>query len=110
MNAFTIRVIVAAVLGLILVHQARHAAPRSYRRRSFALAALGIMLFMVVNALIALGMTLNAVLITLIVLGMLLLAASLVLIFLAWRRGEMREQVERVRQSIAEERARREDQ
>lgn len=110
MNAFTIRVIVAVVLGLILVYQARHAAPGSYRRRSFALAVPGIALFMVVNALIAFGMTLNAVLMTLIGLGMLLLAASLVLIFLAWQRGEMREQVERMRQSIAEERARRKDQ
>ncbi len=109
MNVFTIRVIVAVVPCLILVHQARRAAPGSYRRRSFALAASGIILFMVVNALIALGMTLNAVFLTLIVLGMLLLAASLVLIFLAWRRGEMREQIERVWQSIAEERSRRED-
>lgn len=109
MNAFTIRVIVAVVLGLILVYQARHAAPGSYRRRSFALATLGITLFMVVNVLIALGMHFNTALITLIVLGMVLLGASLVLIFLAWQRGEMREQIERVRQAITEERARREE-
>lgn len=107
MNTFTIRVIAAIVIMALLIYQTSRAAPGSHRRRAFALAASSIGVFLVMNGVIAFGIDPGVARIPLIIVALLLLGGSLVFLVLAWRRGEMHEQVERMQQAIAEERERR---
>lgn len=110
MDVFIIRTIAAIVILAILVQQARQAAAGSKRRRAFALAAASIGVFLVINGLLALGVSLGPLMTPLITVALVLLAASLLFLFQAWRGGEMNQQVERMRQALAEERTRRESQ
>ena len=109
MDVFTIRVIVAVLILALLIYQARHAVPGSHRRRAFMLASGGIGLFLVINAMIMIGVNPGLLAGPIITVAIILLAASLVFLVLAWRKGELHEQIQRMNQAIDEERARREE-
>lgn len=107
-NGFTIRAILAGIIVLIMLVQARQARAGSHRRRAFALAASGLSVFLLIHILMALGQAVEPLLTILIALAMVLLLSSLVFLALGWRRGEMREKIEQMRQAFATERTRRE--
>lgn len=109
MDVFTIRVIVALVILAVLIYQIRHATPGTHRRRAFMLASGGIGLFLVINGMIMLGINPGVLAGPITTAAIVLLAASLLFLVLAWRQGELREQIQRMNQAIDQERARREE-
>ncbi len=108
MDSFAIRTILAGIILIILVQQARHATAGSHRQRAFVLAAGGLSVFLLIHLSLALGITVGPLITPLVTLAIVLLIASLVFLVLAWQRGEMQEQVERMRQALVTERTRRE--
>ncbi len=108
MDSFTIRAILAGIILIILVQQARHATAGSHRRRAFVLAAGGLSVFLLIHLSLAMGIAVGPLITPLVAPAIGLLAAGLLFLVLAWRRGEMREQVERMREALVTERTRRE--
>ncbi len=109
MDVFTIRVIAAAIILALLIYQARQASPGSHRRRAFMLASAGLGCFLVINGMIVFGVNPGLLSGPMVTLGIVLLAASIVFLVLAWRKGELREQIQRMNRAINEERTRREE-
>lgn len=108
MEAFPIRIVIAALFTALLIYQTRRATPGSHRQRAFALAAIAIGLFLLVNTLIVFGITRASVTLPLTLVALLFLGGSLIFLGLAWRKGEMGEQVKQMQQEITKERERRE--
>jgi hypothetical protein len=103
-----IRVFFALLATALLVREARRAAPRSRRRLAFALGACGFGLLAAGNLFAALGVGGPAPLVGAVSLGIALLLGSLLALFLAYRAGEMNEQLWRAGDYVAAERAKRE--
>ncbi len=102
-----IRTVILVVLTILFVQQARQAGAGTIRQRAFTLAAMGVAVFALLNLLVLLNINVGPLLIPGSLLAVILLAISAVLLVLAWRRGEMREQIEQVRTLLDEERRRR---
>lgn len=98
------RLLLAVVATFLMARQARSAAPGSRRRLAFNLGAAGFGLFAVGNLLPLLGFFSSSTLALSVGLGSALLLASLVTLFLAYRAGEMRDQLRRASDIVAEER------
>jgi small-conductance mechanosensitive channel len=108
MSPLIIRTIIALILLVVMVYQAIHAPKGSYRRHAFSTAAIALAVLATSNVATAPGgLSLTWIVASLWVVA-LLFFASLVLLGLAWRSGEMSEQVERMREAFANERTRRE--
>jgi hypothetical protein len=103
-----IRVFFALLATALLIREARRAAPSSRRRLAFALGACGFGLLAAGNLFAALGVGGPAPLVGAASLGIALLLGSLLALFLAYRAGEMDEQLRRAGDYVAEERAKRE--
>jgi hypothetical protein len=101
-----IRTIILVLMVIVFARYARRAAAGSAKRRSFGLAAGGVALLALLNALQTQGMNIEPLLLPVMTLAVLLLAVSAAFLVQAWRNGEMREQIQQVRQVIDEERER----
>jgi uncharacterized membrane protein len=107
MNDALFRFFIALLVAALLLRQAQRAKPRSRRRGAFLLAMGAFGLFGLLNLLEIVGFFSNLLTPILMVVAFALLVASLVMLILAWRSGEMTEQLDRVRQAVADERQRR---
>jgi hypothetical protein len=97
----------ALLATALLVREARRAAPGSRRRLAFSLGAGGFGLLAAGNLLAALSLGGQGLIVGASSLGIALLLGSLVTLFLAYRAGEMSEQVRRASDYVAAERAKR---
>jgi len=100
------RLVITVLATLLLARQATQAAQRSWRRRAFSFGAVGFGLLAFGNLLALLGFV--APLMLLVSLGVALLLVSLASLFLAYRAGELRDQLRRAGDMVAQEREARE--
>jgi hypothetical protein len=107
MSQELLRLIMALLATALIVREARRAAPGSRRRLAFSLGAAGFGLLAVGNLLALLSLGGQALIVGASSLGIALLLGSLVTLFLAYRAGEMSEQVRRAGDYVAAERAKR---
>ncbi len=110
MSQELLRLIMALLATALLVREARRAAPGSRRRLAFALGAGGFGLLAAGNLFAALSLGGQGLIVGASSLGIALLLGSLVTLFLAYRAGEMSEQVRRAGDYVAAERAKRDRQ
>jgi hypothetical protein len=108
MNQELVRLLFALLATALLIREARRAAPGSRRRLAFTLGAGGFGLLAAGNLFAWLGLGGPALLVGAVSLGIALLLGSLLALFLAYRAGEMNEQLRRAGDYVAEERAKRE--
>lgn len=101
-----IRTVILIIITVLFVQQARQAGTGTLRQRAFTVAAMGIAIFALMNVLVLLNINAAPLLIPGSMLAVLLLAISVVLLVLAWRRGEMRTQIDQIRTMFDEERRR----
>jgi hypothetical protein len=107
MNQELVRLLFALLATALLIREARRAAPGSRRRLAFTLGASGFGLLAAGNLFASLGLGGPALLVGAVSLGIALLLGSLLALFLAYRAGEMNEQLRRAGDYVAEERAKR---
>ncbi len=104
-----IRLIISLTIVIFLSAQAWRSPVRTFRRAAFTTAALafGVLVIFTVQTIISneTGPW------TIAVQGLffILMLASLIMLGLSWRRGEMQEKMEQIRQAVEEERKRREE-
>lgn len=103
-----IPIIILAVFVVLFVRQTRQAAAGSNKRRAYTFATVVAGLFLLLNVMTLLGLNMQSILLPMQLLGVVLLAISVFFLVRAWRSGEMREQVDKMREIIQEERERRE--
>jgi hypothetical protein len=108
MSQELLRLIMALLATALLIREARRAVPSSRRRLAFYLGAGGFGLLAAGNLLTTLALGGQALIVGVTSLGIALLLGSLVTLFLAYRAGEMSEQVRRASDYVAAERAKRE--
>ena len=102
-----LRLIVALLATALVAREIRRAAPGTRRRLAFTLGTGGFGLLALGNLFALLGLGGPTLLVVATSLGVALLLGSLVCLFLAYRAGEMSEQLRRVDDYVAEERAKR---
>lgn len=100
------RLVIAVLATLLLARHAAQATQNSWRRRAFSCGAVGFGLLALGNLLAILGVV--GPLMLLVSLGVALLLVSLASLFLAYRAGEMRDQLRKASDMVAKERAERE--
>lgn len=98
------RLFIAVVATILVARQALRATPGSRRRLAFTLGAAGFGLLAAGNGFPLLGIANPTLLTLLVAVGVALLLGSLVSLFLAFRAGEMADQVRRAEGMIARER------
>jgi hypothetical protein len=103
-----LRLLMALLATALLTREAGRAAHGSRRRLAFSLGAGGFGLLAAGNLLTTLALGGQALIVGATSLGIALLLGSLVTLFLAYRAGEMSEQVRRASDYVAAERAKRE--
>jgi signal transduction histidine kinase len=108
-NQLVFRLIVSLIIVLVLSSQAWRSPPRSYRRAAFTTAASAFGLLFIFTLQVVISNETAPWAIAVLWLVFLLMLASLILLGVSWRKGEMREKMEQVRQAVAEERKRREE-
>lgn len=107
MSPDLVRALLVILLALLLSGQAMRAL--GLRRRAFFFASGGMAAIGLSNA--AGALALSPLLVSALAgIGVALLAVGLFLLIRSWRSGELRQEVERYRESAAEERRRKEDQ
>jgi small-conductance mechanosensitive channel len=92
MNEYLIRMLIALLLAVFLLAQARAVRGQPHRRRAFALAAAALLAFAAFNGTLATGMALGRLPLLLAALGALLLIGAVVSLAVSLRRGEIRQQ------------------
>jgi uncharacterized membrane protein len=103
-----IRTLVSLVIAAVMVYQLRSTPSQSYKRRAFGTAAAAFGLLGIFNIKVTLDPTTGPWTLAILFVIFVLLLVSVLLLVVAWRKGEMKPQIERARQAIEEERARRE--
>lgn len=107
----SIRAIVSIIIVAVLTYQALRTPARTYKQYAFIVAAVGFGLLALFNGQIALqGQTAWWSTVVMQLVSVVLIFTSLVLLMKSWHTGELREQFDRARQAVEEERTRRKKQ
>lgn len=108
MTGSIISIFITFLFTVVMVQQARRASPSSHRRRAFLTAAGVFSVFTLLNILKIVGIEMTATLsVAILLIVCLLMLQSLVFLYLAWKGGELQEQIEQAQRTITQERKRR---
>lgn len=106
MGGSIVRVLIALLLAVFLLFQARAAAEQPHRRRAFQLAAAALLAFAAYNAVLAAGGTAGPLPIGLAIAGTALFVGAIASLVLSWSAGELRRERERIAAAAREYRER----
>ncbi len=107
MSRLIINLLFLLIIVAVMIYQAYRSPARSYRRAAFSTATGAFALLVLFNLNVLVQQETAPWTIAVLWLVFVLLLASLIFLALSWRKGEMQEKMDRIRQAVADERQRR---